>query len=130
MKKILIDTRIWALALKVTYMSNLDPDYNLATQAKSFVANALKKDQLLMSAQLVSEIYHVTTKRGIRISSDDVIIYLNDILTKDNVTFTPTTEKDVKRCLSLSAQYNIHIWDFMVVVPFPKYIFSEDSYGR
>jgi hypothetical protein len=82
MRKILIDTRIWVLALKSAYMSNLDYDYNLAVQAKTFLVNTLKKDQLPMSAQLLSEIYHVMTKRGVRIPSGDVVIYLKIFLLK------------------------------------------------
>lgn len=99
-------------------MNNLDSDYNLDTQAKIFLINTLKNDQILMSAQLLNEIYHVTTTRGLRIPSTDVMIYLNDILTKENIIFIPTTIEDVKRCFNLSSQYNTHIWDFMVVIPF------------
>lgn len=118
MNRTLIDTRIWALALKVAYMTKSDPDYSLADRAKSLVVDTLKKDRVLVSAQLMGEIYHVATRRGIRLPSDDVVTYLNNLLEKDNVLFDITGEETVKKAIELSSKYNVHVWDFLVVLPF------------
>jgi len=39
--KILIDTRIWALAIKSPFMKVQDPDYEIASKAKEIVENPI-----------------------------------------------------------------------------------------
>ena len=133
MSRILIDTRIWALALKAAYMERSDPDYGLAIQAKDLVSNALEREQLLMSAQLVGEIYHVATRRGLKVPPGDVVVYLDNLLSKKNVLSATTSKKALKRAMRLSVQHNLHIWDFLVAVPFEgnvDVIYTMDPHFR
>ncbi len=118
MKTILIDTRIWSLALKSAYFTKGTPEYELGIIADELVDTTLGNDKILMSSQLVAEIYHVTTSRGIKIPKEDVQTTLNNLLRSNHVNYKEITTEVISEAIKLSIESGIHIWDFLVILPF------------
>ena len=116
--KTLVDTNIYVLALKHPIITTDSPDYQLSIKAKVVFRDTLNNDDVLISGQLVAEVYHVLTQRGKKMPPDKAYIYIQDILRRDNVTFKGITKKVYRKALKFSAKTKIHIWDFLVVLPF------------
>lgn len=133
MKQILIDTRIWVLALKLPLFKETDFDYPLSIKARECVDENLKNNGILISSQLASEIYSVLTTRGRKLPSAQAAKLVKDILERENVTYKVISIEVFKRAMDLSAESGIHIWDFLVVLPFEgeiDLIYTMDPHFR
>ncbi|MEW6686816.1 MAG: hypothetical protein AB1393_11520 [Candidatus Edwardsbacteria bacterium] len=116
--KILIDTRIISLALKHPFLTPLDPEYELSVRASGFVRKIVENHSLLVSSQLGAEIYHVLTMRGKRLPKEKAKELMEDLLSQNFVSYREITKRILQKAIKLSTATGIHIWDFLVVVPF------------
>lgn len=133
MKRILIDTRIWVLAIKSAYFSKDNPDYELSIVADEVVDATLENETVLVSNQLVAEIYHVATSRGLNIPKDDVSTILNDLLRSNHVLYRELTKEVLREAIRLSSESGIHIWDFLVLLPFKgeiEVVYTMDTHFK
>ena len=80
---ILIDTRPLGLALKAPYYDEKHPVYSLAQQAQNFVREQIAQQILAVSPQLLSELHHVLTERGLRLPKALAHQLINDLLQAD-----------------------------------------------
>jgi len=118
MSKIVIDSRLWALGLKVPFLSKHDPVIPYATTAQTFLRKTVKQHHLLFSSQLVSEIYDSLTQTGNAIPADQANAFLAELLSQKEAIYRPVSETALRRSAELSAASGIHIWDYLVVFPF------------
>ena len=116
--RILIDTRIWGLALKAPYYADADPVKDVAAKAEMFVRLSAKEHTVCLSTQLVAEIYHVLTARGKKLAKRKAGVLVNDLVRSPKVVYKSVGISAVQQALMLSAQTGVHIWDFLVVLPF------------
>jgi predicted nucleic acid-binding protein len=115
----LIDTRILILSFKFPYLSIQHKDYPDALQSKSFVEKIFQSNEtILISSQLAAEIFHVLVNRGIKIPPAHANKYLNALLNHKNVEFKSPSKENILKAIELSASSGIHIWDYLVVLPF------------
>jgi predicted nucleic acid-binding protein len=123
MAKILIDTRIWVLSIKFPYITEQHKDYDISLRAKTFVEKTIKdKNIILVSNQLVTEIFHVLVNRGIRIPSDHAKTYVSSIVKHKKTNFKGATKEILLKAIEFSSSSGIHIWDYLVVLPFKNSI--------
>ncbi|MFA0731855.1 MAG: hypothetical protein LKKZDAJK_001844 [Candidatus Fervidibacter sp.] len=115
---ILIDTRPLGLALKAPYYDEKHPVYSLAQQAQNFVREQIAQQILAVSPQLLSELHHVLTERGLRLPKALAHQLINDLLQAANVLYRSPDFETVQKAVALSARTCVHIWDFPVVLPF------------
>ena len=119
MSKIVIDTRLWALGLKVSFLAKHDPAIQYATTAQAFLRKMMKEqNHLLFSSHLVSEIYDSLTQTGNAIPADQANSFLSELLARKDSIYRPVSEASLLRCTQLSAVSGIHIWDYLVAFPF------------
>jgi len=115
---IIIDTRIWALALKTPFLAEHDPAVQEAVQAKAFVRTALKENRLLISSHLATEIFQVLTREGNRIPADQARRIVSDILDRKDTIFRAITPDLLMRAMDRSAASGIHVSDYLTALPF------------
>lgn len=118
MKRVLIDTRILTFALKKVYIEVDKGELDLFIKAEELFRNTLDEERILISGQLVVELYHVLTMRGRKIPKDHAVALINDLLEEKNVEYRDIQKDMITKAMELSAETGIHIWDFLVVLPF------------
>jgi len=119
----LIDTRILILSFKFPYLSIEHKDYPIALQTQSFVEKIFHNNEtILISSQLATEVFHVLVNRGVKIPPAHANKYLNALINHKNVEFKTTSKETILRAFELSASSRIHIWDYLVVLPFENNI--------
>jgi predicted nucleic acid-binding protein len=116
--RILIDTRIWGLALKSPYYTDADSVKELSVQAKAFVSEHLQNDILCISSQLLAEIFHVLTERGRKIPKSKAEELVRDIAQESEAIYRNPDKLIFQEAIELSRKTCIHIWDFLIVLPF------------
>lgn len=130
----LIDTRLWALAWKYPFMPSSDPAFRLAGRAHEFLrGKTSSQNRILISSQLAAEIYHVLTKRGRRLAPDQAAALLNELLGRKLVIYRHITQRVFERAMETSSKSGIHIWDYLVVLPFEgevEVIYTMDPHMR
>lgn len=133
MKKILIDTRIWVLTLKKLFFDEGSRELALSERAENTVRSALDADNVLISSQLISEIFHVLTMRGRRIPKSQAVRFIADILDERKVIYRSISKEVAIESARLSEESCVHIWDFLVILPFRDevdLIYSMDPHFR
>lgn len=118
MKRTLIDTRLWVLALKRAVYEQGTEEHELGTRAQQVIEACLEHDHILLSGQLLSEVYAVATGRGRRITPTVVRGYIDTILSAPRARFLGTHADHYLEAIDRSSRSGIHIWDFLVVLPF------------
>ncbi|MBL7073647.1 hypothetical protein ISS37_00195 [candidate division KSB1 bacterium] len=118
MMRVLIDTRLWGLALKVPYYDDKDPVKEYALQADHFIRERLEQDLICVTTQLLAEIHHVLTTRGRKLPSSDAEVVVKEILDSERSIFRNPNKDTILQALRLSTKCDIHIWDFLLVLPF------------
>jgi len=73
MKRILIDTRVLSFALKKPYIEVANGGVELFIKDEELLKKTLDEEKILISAQLVGELYHVLTMRGRKIPKDHTV---------------------------------------------------------
>ncbi|MEM3563280.1 MAG: PIN domain-containing protein [Candidatus Jordarchaeaceae archaeon] len=125
---VMIDTEIWSFSLKAPMREKFgsEEEYKKVLEAHAKAAttikNTLLNDTVYMSLHQVSELYHVLSYRGSRLSPQAVRNYLENIMDSDEIVKVEVTKKDLMEAMQLSQQSEIHIWDFLCFVPVKKYI--------
>ncbi|MGQ9722196.1 MAG: hypothetical protein ACUVXA_12845 [Candidatus Jordarchaeum sp.] len=125
---VMIDTEVWSFSLKAPMKEKFDSEekYKKALEAHAKAAttikNTLLNDTVYMSLHQISELYHVLSFRGVRLSSQAVRNYVQNIMDSEEIVKVEVTKKDLIEAMQLSAQSGIHIWDFLCFVPVKKYI--------
>lgn len=132
MRKILIDTRIWVLSLKLPFMPVTDSDFGMAEKARDWlVQEFVNSNRILVSSQLVAEVFHVLTRRGRKLPCRQAEILLLEILEHDFVSFKHADEATLLKSIRMSCESGVHIWDYLVVLPFEhevEVIFTMDPH--
>ncbi len=119
MSKIVIDSRLWALGLKVPFLAKHDPAIQYATTAQGFLRKMMKEqNHLLFSSQLIAEIYESLTQTGNAIPADQANAFISELLSQKDSIYRPVSEATLRRCVELSTASGIHIWDYLVAFPF------------
>ena len=118
MARVVIDSRIFSMALKLPFLPRSHPDYPLAHQAQVFVAKRLEGDDILLSAQVAAEVLHVMTQRGHKVPDELAGELITDLLACPNVHYAAPDLPTFLSALDLSSRTGIHIWDFLTVLPF------------
>ena len=114
----LIDTRIWVLALRAPLYEAGSHLADLGSRSAEIVREALGRDVVLFSPQLIAEIHHVTTSRARpRLPRAMVRDYLRQILGRRNARYRPVSRARLEEALALAAESGIHIWDYLVALP-------------
>lgn len=117
--KILVDTRIWVLGLKAPFLQKGDPEMKPATKASAFLKTMLTRNAgLLFSSQLIAEIFHVLTQRGKKMPAAQARTLITDLLERGGSIYRPVSQATFLRAMELSASSGIHVWDYLVVLPF------------
>jgi len=131
MKRILIDTQIWIYALKVP----LFEEHELSSEMKKalgFIHRALRqKNIILFSQQLAAEIFHILPRRGRRLDPAIAEGHLRQLLRRRETKWAGTHKRHVVEALRLSRESDIHVWDFLTVLPFKgtiDIIYSNDEH--
>ncbi|MEM2146380.1 MAG: hypothetical protein QW279_13535 [Candidatus Jordarchaeaceae archaeon] len=125
---VMIDTEIWSFSLKVPIREKFysQEEYKKALEAHEKAATTIKNtilnDTIYMSLHQVSELHHVLSFRGTKLSPQIVRNYLENIIESDEIVKIEVTKKDLIEAIQLSSQSEIHIWDFLCFVPVKKYI--------
>ncbi|MEW6608552.1 MAG: hypothetical protein AB1414_14090 [bacterium] len=118
MKMILIDTQVLTFALKKIYIEVDNRELDLFIKAEELLRKTLDNERVLISGQLVVELYHVLTMRGRKIPRDHAVVLIKDLLEEKNVKYRDIQRNMITKAMELSAETGIHIWDFLVVLPF------------
>ncbi|MBI2897915.1 MAG: hypothetical protein HYY06_30430 [Deltaproteobacteria bacterium] len=114
----LIDTRVWVLALRAPALPADSPLADAANRAAELASTCIDRDLVLFTPQLVAEIHHVAMSRvRPRPLATAVVDYLSGLLSLRNARLRAATRRDVADALALSTQSGIHIWDYLVVLP-------------
>jgi hypothetical protein len=114
----LIDTRLWVLSLRAPVAAPGSRLAELGEHARRVVAAARAEGVLLFTSQLVAEIQHVLTSRGSsRLPPDRARDYLRQLLAAPRSRFRTPSRRQLLRALDLSAESSIHVWDYLVVLP-------------
>ena len=133
MARVVIDSRIFSMALKFPFLPLSHPDYALAQQAQEFVAKRIEDDDILLSAQVAAEVHHVLTQRGHKVPDELAGELLSDLLACPEVHYAAPDFPTFLSALKLSSKTGIHIWDFLTVLPFEgrvETIHTMDPYFR
>lgn len=114
----LIDTRVWVLALRAGVAAPGSALAQLGERARNAVAEVRRTSIVLFTPQLVGEIHHVATSRGAhRLPADTARLYLSQLLAARRSRFRALSRRHILRGLDLAAESRIHIWDYLVVLP-------------
>ncbi|TFG04180.1 MAG: hypothetical protein EU536_05070 [Promethearchaeota archaeon] len=120
---IFIDTQIWIFARKspdkqrFTALSKYNLFQDFHQQALEFLANVIKENIICMTFHQLFEIYHSLAFRGRKQIIQDVKKFCSELLNSKFIHWYSITETQISDCLKLSAQSNIHIWDYVCIVP-------------
>ncbi|MHA1377645.1 MAG: hypothetical protein ACTSRG_04585 [Candidatus Helarchaeota archaeon] len=116
MKEVFIDTELWSFALKkpLEKKPNLLKRYK---QAKDFLMTRFKEDIIYISSHQLSEIFHVLSFRGNKLPIKFTINYIEKVMKLKNIKIINNNLIHFKKSMELSQESNIHIWDFLCVLP-------------
>jgi hypothetical protein len=114
----LVDTRIWVLALRAPVAEPGSRLAALGERARRFVVRERETATLLFTPQLVAEIHHVLTSRGAnRLPATVARDYLLELLSSRRSRLRTLPRRGLIRALNLSAESGIHVWDYLVALP-------------
>jgi hypothetical protein len=116
--RVLIDTRIWVLALRAPVAPAGSALARLGERAREIVQRTRSEATILFTPQLVAEIQHVVTSRGPnRLPAPVARDYLLQLLADRRSRFRGLSRRQLHRALDLSAESGVHIWDYLVTLP-------------
>lgn len=126
MKRVIIDTSIFEYG----FVKPKEPEFlDLHQKAKSWLIAILKKEdiEILMSTYQIAEVLEVFRRVGASHEAKESFI---DIVEEEFIKRTISYET-VKEAYLLSVRSNIHIYDYLVVLPFRgevEEIYSSDKH--
>ena len=114
--KIFVDTNLWI------YMHSKDPK-------KEIIAKLVKQNfsKIVISVQVVGEIYHTLTRKGIKSATDAKSILQNVASSFPPVSITQAT---AERAIDISIKSKFTYWDSLIIASSLEsgcvYLYSED----
>ena len=123
LSNIMIDTQIWIFSKKAPKKVKFDSDEDfdkamiLHEKALEFFSKLPEDSILYFSTQEIGELFHSLSFRGSKVPLKDTKGFIHDLINSDNVKIIPYVISDLKRALDLSTRSNIHIWDYLCVIP-------------
>jgi hypothetical protein len=90
--------------------------------AQAFFKKFTGDFQFFFTTHQICEIYHALRFRGTRLDPVFVQNYIGSFVSAKTNHIIEATKDDVKRCIGLSIASNIHVWDFLCVIPIIKKI--------
>jgi predicted nucleic acid-binding protein len=123
MQNVFVDTELWIYSLKKPD-ANKYPDKELHEQdkrkhlrAQAFFKKFTGDTQFFFTTHQICEIYHALRFRGTRLDPTFVRSYIDALVSAKSNHVFEATKDDVKRSIDLSITSNIHVWDFLCVIP-------------
>ncbi|MBN2154379.1 MAG: hypothetical protein JW839_23185 [Candidatus Lokiarchaeota archaeon] len=122
-RNVFVDTELWIYSLKNPDASKYpakelyEQDRRKHLRAQSFFKRFTRDSQFFFTTHQVCEIYHALRFRGTRLDPAFVQKYIDALVSAKSNRVIETTRDDVKRCIDLSIAANIHVWDFLCVIP-------------
>lgn len=120
---IFIDTELWIFAQKAPNPSEApnDSDYKRALQlhklSSDFIKQKISQNEISMTYHQLCEIYHVLGFRGMRLPKEFVQEYCFKLLQAKFMRWYQISPENLQQAINLSNRSNIHIWDFLCVLP-------------
>ena len=124
--KLFIDTEIWIFAQKIPLKSKFQTAteykkyYTLHEKAKEFLIQKISNDEICMTFHQLCEIFHSLAFRGKRFSKEKAKKYCSLLIKSDFIYWYPIELKDIINATQLSSESNIHIWDYLCIIPIYK----------
>jgi predicted nucleic acid-binding protein len=132
---IFIDTQIWIYAIKSPSIENVkDPEkYAKMEQyhkiSEEFLTTRIVKDLIYMTNHQLCEIYHGLAYRGNKTNQKYAKEYCNALIEAKFIKMFNISNTDVRIAMEMSQKSNIHLWDFLCIIPFYQkldVIYSSD----
>ena len=120
---IFIDTEIWIFAQKIPDPSNFQDKseyskaFNLHQKSNKFLRQKIIENEISMTNHQISEIFHALAYRGKKIQKNIASKYCNQLLSSKFMHWYQVLDKHVKKAIEFSTISNIHIWDYICVLP-------------
>jgi len=114
--KIFVDTNLWI------YLHSKDPKQEI-------IAKLVKQkfSKIVISVQVVGEIYHPLTRKGIKSATEAKIILQNVVSSFPPISIAQTT---VERAIDISIKSKFTYWDSLIIASSLEsgcvYLYSED----
>ena len=124
--KVFIDTEIWIFAQKIPSKSKFQNTaeykkyYSMYEKAKEFLIQKISNDEICMTFHQLCEIFHSIAFRGTKYSKDKAKEYCASLIESAFIYWYPIELKDIIKAIQLSSESNIHIWDYLCVIPLRK----------
>ena len=120
---IFVDTELWIYSLKVPAMENYstkehhEQDMQRHLQVRSFFKTLESDVVFFFTTHQLCEIYHALRFRGKKMDADFSRAFIDSIMNADTSRIIEPSKDDVKKSIELSLASNIHVWDFLCIVP-------------
>ena len=120
---IYIDTEIWIFAQKIPDPSKFQnkSEYNQALRlhkkASEFLNQKISESEIFMTTHQLCEIFHALAFRGMKLPSDFVSKYCNQLLSSEFMRWYQVLDSHIKQAIEYSIKRKIHIWDYICVLP-------------
>jgi predicted nucleic acid-binding protein len=122
MARVYIDTELWSFAIKKpkeNYSADAKDKHNLAS---SFLKQKFQKDRIFISFHQLAELFHALSFRGSKLPVEKSRDYLEKLVRMENVTIIANDLIHFRNAMQMSQDSNIHIWDFLCILPIIDHI--------
>ena len=139
MSNIMIDTQIWVYSKKIPKKDKFESEVLFDKAMKAHLKaldffNGLSEDtNIYFSYQQVGELFHSLAFRGSKVPLKATKEFILDLIKSDNIKIIQYSNRDLEKAISLSSRSNIHIWDYLCVIPLIAYIskiFTTDEHFK
>ncbi len=86
-------------------------------KAQSFFKTFTNKTLFFFTTHQICEIYHALRFRGQKLDANFVDAYINSITSAKTSRIVEANKDDMKHCIDLSIASNVHVWDFLCIIP-------------
>jgi predicted nucleic acid-binding protein len=120
---IFIDTEIWTYSFKTPSKDNypdettFQADLSMHERALLFFKTLAGTVNYYLTTHQVCELYHVLRFRGAKMEPNQAKKIVQSISNSKNATIINVTAEHVTKSIELSVKSNIHVWDYICVVP-------------
>lgn len=126
--RVMIDTQIWVIAKKKPSPNRFPSqrEYEEALRAhehaREFLLEEHAKARIYMSAHQLAEIYHALAFRGFRVPLTEARAFIEGVATDPNIYIVPVTPEHYRSAVDESARTDIHVWDYLCLLPVLDYV--------
>lgn len=124
----MIDTQLWVYRKKIPvknkYQNSLDFQnaMKLHQNAVKFFKNLPNDTLIYLTLHQIGELFHAFAFRGLRTPINQTRQFIHDLMNSKSARVLPISDKDLREAIDLSAKSNIHLWDYLCVIPLKSYI--------